>query len=98
MNVEAAPRVKAAHVDALDRAGLGALEARLALDVAQLVVEQLQPAAEANGHVRRHLRVLDGGLWGKETAQRQRHSLGDAEAGNEAHRDLTRGPARRRSP
>src|SRR5450759_3835432 len=98
MDVEAAPRVKAAHVDALDRTCLGALEACLAFDVAQLVVEQLQSAAEPDGHVWRGFRVLDRGLGGKEAAQRQRHSLGDAEAGNEAHRALTRGPARRRSP
>src|SRR5664280_1844484 len=98
MDVEAAPGVKAAHVDAFDRTGRGALEACLALDVAQLVVEQLQPAAEPDGHVRRSFGVLDRGLWRKEAAKRQRHSLGDAEAGDEAHRALTRGPARRRSP
>jgi hypothetical protein len=41
----------AAHVDAFDRAGLGALEAGLALESAELVVEQLQPAAEADRDV-----------------------------------------------
>ena len=46
MDVVATAGVHAAHVDALDRAGLGALEAGLALERAPLVVEQLQAAAE----------------------------------------------------
>ena len=46
VDVIAAARVHPAHVDALDRAGLGALEAGLALERAPLVVEELQPAAE----------------------------------------------------
>ena len=85
MGVEAALGVVAAHVDAFHRAGLGALEAGLALDVAELVVQQLQPAAEADGHVGPGLGVLDRGLRLEEAAQRQRHALRDAEARNEAH-------------
>ena len=46
VDVVAALRVDPAHVDALDRAGLGALEAGLALERAPLVVEQLEAAAE----------------------------------------------------
>ena len=89
MNVEPPPRVKPAHVDALDGAGLGALEARLALDVAELVVEQLEPAAEADGDVGGGLGVLDGRLGREEPAHGQRHALRDAEAWDEAHTALT---------
>ena len=46
VDVEAALGVHAAHVDALDRARLGALEAGLALERAVLVVQELQAAAE----------------------------------------------------
>ena len=53
VDVVAAARIDAAHVDAFDRAGLGALEARLALERAPLVVEQLQPAAELRRDVER---------------------------------------------
>ena len=46
VDVEAALGVDAAHVDALDRARLRALEAGLALERAVLVVQQLEAAAE----------------------------------------------------
>ena len=89
VGVEAVLRVVAAHVDAFDRASLRALEAGLALEVAKLVVEELEPSAEANRDVRGRFGVLDGGLRLEEAAQRQRHPLCDAQAWNEAHRALT---------
>ena len=86
MDVVAALRVDAAHVDALDRAGLGALEAGLALERAVLVVEELQAAAELDRDVRRHLGVLDRDRRLEEAAQGEGHALDEAEAGDEAHR------------
>ena len=53
VDVEAALGVDAAHVDALDGAGLRALEARLALERAVLVVQELEPAAELGRDVGR---------------------------------------------
>ena len=87
MDVVAAARVDAAHVDALDRAGLGALEAGLALERAPLVVEQLQPAAELVRRVAPVLRILDRDLGLEEAAEGQRHALRDAETRDEAHQD-----------
>ena len=57
VDVEAALGVHAAHVDALDGAGLGALEARLALERAVLVVQELQAAAELGRDVGRAARA-----------------------------------------
>ena len=85
VNREAAPRVAAAHVDALDGAGLGALEAGLALERAVLVVEQLQPAAVLHRDVGRHLRVADRDLRREELPEGQRHPLKDPHPGHEAH-------------
>ena len=85
MDVEAAPGVDPAHVDALDRAGLGALEAGLALERAPLVVEQLETAAELGRRLDPHLGVHDRDLRLEEAAERERHALRDAEARHEAH-------------
>ena len=71
VDVVAAARVDAAHVDALDRAGLGALEAGLALERAPLVVEELEPAAELVRDVEPHLGVHDRDLRLEEAAQGQ---------------------------
>ena len=89
MDVIAAARVDAAHVDAFDRAGLRALEAGLALDRAPLVVEELEAAAELVRDRGALFRVLDGDLGLEEAAQGERHPLGDAEARHEAHQGLT---------
>ena len=51
-------RVEAAHVDRLDRADLRALEADLALVLAERVVDQVEAAAPALRHLRALLRVL----------------------------------------
>src|SRR4029078_7005683 len=59
VDVEATLRVEPTHVDALDGAGLGALEARLALDRAVFVVEELEPAAELVGDVETHLAATE---------------------------------------
>ena len=88
MDVVAAAGIHAAHVDALDRAGLGALEAGLALERAPLVVQQLQAAPELGRDVEPHLRVHDRDLGLEEAAQGQGHALHDAEAGDEAHRPI----------
>ncbi|OGO56588.1 MAG: hypothetical protein A2V84_12860 [Chloroflexi bacterium RBG_16_70_13] len=85
MDVEAALRVEAAHVDALDRAGLGALEAGLALERAVLIVEELEAAPELGRDVGLLLRVADRRLRLEEAAQGQGHAPGDPEAGDEAH-------------
>src|SRR6185369_4011147 len=85
VDVEAAAGVDPAHVDALDGAGLGALEAGLALERAPLVVQQLEPATELWRRVAAILRVLDRHLRLEETAQGQRHPLGDTEARDQAH-------------
>jgi hypothetical protein len=89
VDVEAALGVHATHVDALDRAGLGALEAGLALERAVLVVEQLQAAAELGRDVGVLLGPHDGGLGLEEPPQGQAHAADQAHAGNEAHRTLT---------
>ena len=97
VDVVAALRVDAAHVDALDRAGLGALEARLALERAPLVVEQLQAAAELVRDVGRTSGYMTVTFGSKNRRRVRRHALDDAEAREEAHR----GPhaaRRRRSP
>ena len=88
MDVEPALGVHAAHVDALDRAGLGALEAGLALERAVLVVEQLEAAAELRRNVRLDLRVVDRGLRLEEAPQGQGHAADHADPGNEAHRTV----------
>ena len=85
MDVVAAARVDAAHVDALDRARLGALEAGLAFERAPLVVQQLQASAELRRDLVPLLGVLDRHLRLEEAAQGQRHALHDAESGYEAH-------------
>jgi hypothetical protein len=85
VDVEAAFRVDPAHVDALDRAGLRALEAGLALQRAVLVVEELQTAAEPGRIVGADLRVADRRLRLEEPPKRERHALHDAEAGDERH-------------
>jgi hypothetical protein len=94
MDVEPALGVHAAHVDALDRARLGALEAGLALERAVLVVQELEPAAEADRDVGRHLGVHDRCLRGEEAAQGQRHPLDHPEAGHEAVEQAHRTSAR----
>ena len=81
VDVVAALRVDAAHVDALDRAGLGALEARLALQRAVLVVEELEPAAELGGTSRRTSGYLIVAFGSKNRRSVRRHALDDAEAG-----------------
>src|SRR6185295_13928838 len=85
VDVEPATRVDTAHVDALDRARLGALEAGLALERAPLVVQQLQASAELRRDHVPLLRVLDRHLRLEEAAQGQRHALHDAESRYEAH-------------
>ena len=85
VDVVAAAGVHAAHVDALDRAGLGALEARLALERAVLVIEELEAAAELVRRIEPHLRVPDGDLGLEELAQGQAHPAHDPEAGDQAH-------------
>jgi hypothetical protein len=97
MDVEAALRVDPAHVDALDRAGLGTLEARLALQRAVLVVEELEAAAELVRDVRLDLGVLDRRLRLEEAAQGQRHAADDAEARDADHRKDLIADARWRS-
>jgi hypothetical protein len=87
----AALRVDAAHVDALDRAGLGALEAGLALERAVLVVEQLQAAAVLDRDVGVHLRVPDRHGRLEEAPEREGHALEEAEAGDHAHRPALTG-------
>jgi len=82
---EAAPRVGPAHVDALDGAGLRALEARLALERAVLVVEELEPAPVLRRDRRLHLRVPDGRLRLEEAAEGERHPPDEPDAGHEAH-------------
>ena len=66
--------------------GLRALEARLALERAPLVVQQLEPAAELVRDVEAHLRVLDRHLGLEEATKGQGHALDDAKAGDERHR------------
>ena len=95
VDVEATLRVEAAHVDALDRAGLGALEAGLALERAPLVVQELQPAAELRRDLGRILGVEVGHLRLEEPAQGQGHAADDAEAGDGAHRANLIGGSRR---
>src|SRR5204863_9650669 len=79
VDVIAAAGVDAAHVDALDRAGLGALEAGLALERAPLVVQQLQAAAVLGRDVGVLLRPHDRGLGREETP------LGHAYAAGNGH-------------
>src|SRR5437667_236202 len=88
VDVVATLRVDAAHVDALDRAGLGALEARLALQRPVLVVQQLEPAPELRRDVEADLGIADRRLRLEELLQRQGHAHGDAEPGESAHRGL----------
>src|SRR6185369_8672379 len=89
VDVVAPTRIDAAHVDAFDRAGLGALEAGLALDRAPLVVEELEAAAELVREGRALLWVLDGDLGLEEAAEGQPHPLDDTQARDEAHQGLT---------
>ena len=79
-------RVDAAHVDALDRACLGALEARLALERAPLVVQQLEAAAELVRDVETNLGIHDGDLRLEESPKGERHALDQAETRDKAHR------------
>ena len=90
MDVVAAARVDAAHVDALDRAGLRALEAGLALDRAPLVVEELEPAAE----LVRDRGALSSGylivtLGSKKRRRVSAMPLAMPRPGHEAHQGLT---------
>ena len=89
VDVEAALRVHPAHVDALDRAGLGALEAGLALERAVLVVQELEAAAELGRDVRVLLGPHDRGLGLEEPPQGQAHAADQAHARDDAHRTLT---------
>ena len=65
MDVEAALGVEAAHVDALDGAGLGALEAGLALERPVLVVEELEAAPELGRDVGSLLGVAGSSPWAR---------------------------------
>src|SRR5439155_3785745 len=97
VDVVAALRVDAAHVDALHRARLGALEARLALQRAVLVVQELQAAPELRRHLLPDLRVADRRLRLEEADEGRRHAPGDPETGQEAHA-LALSARPRRSP
>jgi hypothetical protein len=98
MDVVAALRVDAAHVDALDWAGLGTLEAGLALERPPLVIEQLEAAAELVRDVGLHLGVFDRRLRLEEAAQGERHALDDAEARGRDHEWCLMACSRRGSP
>src|SRR3954469_2619040 len=95
VNVEASLGVDPAHVDALDRARLGALEARLALQRPVLVVQQLEPTAVLGRVIGLDLGVLDRRLRLEEPPQGQRHPAEHPEAGYKAH-VTTPGPTSRR--
>src|SRR6185503_13970948 len=94
VDVEAALGIDAAHVDALDGARLRALEARLALQRAVLVIQQLEAAAEARRDVRGHLRVHHRGLGLEEPAQRQGHALDQAEPRDQSVEEAHARPSR----
>src|SRR5439155_19454502 len=66
-------RIEAAHVDRLDRADLGALEADLTLVLAERVVDQVQAPTPALRHLRALLGVLARHLWREQVAQGGRH-------------------------
>ena len=82
-------RVEAAHVDGLDRADLGALEADLALVLAERVVDQVEPSPPAVGDGRALLGVLARDLGREEVPERDRHALGDADSGEGHQRTLS---------
>ena len=86
MDVVPAAGVDAAHVDAFDRAGLGALETGLALECAPLVVQELEATTELVRDVEAHLGVHHGDLRLEEAPKREGHALHEAETGDEAHR------------
>ena len=87
VDVVAVAGVHAAHVDALDGAGLRALEAGLALQRAGLVVEQQEAAAMARRDRVDLFRVLHGRLEAQHVAEGEGHALDDARGpGTEAHR------------
>src|SRR4029079_19517795 len=98
VDVVAAFRVHPAHVDALDRAGLRALEASLALQRPVLVVEQLEAAAELVRDVEAHLGVPDRRLRLEEPPERQAHALDEADTGEPDHRRGLTSDGPRRSP
>ncbi len=75
-------RVEAAHVDRLDRADLRALEADLALVLAERVIDQVEAAAPSVGDVGALLGVLAGHLRREEVAEGGGHALGNAGPGN----------------
>src|SRR5947207_4191828 len=80
--------VEAAHVDRLDRTNLRALEADLALVLAERVVDQVESAAPALGHLRTLFGVLARDLGRKQVAQGGGHAGEDAAAGDR-HRSRT---------
>ncbi len=82
VDVVAVARVHAAHVDALDGAGGGALEAGLALEGAGLVVEQDEPAAVPRRDVVDDLGILHRDLGSAAPGGRRTHALDDAQAGD----------------
>src|SRR6185436_13790316 len=72
-------------VDAFDRAGLGALEAGLALERAVLVVQQLEAAAELGRDVGRLLGPANGRLGREEALEGEPHAAHEAHARDGAH-------------
>src|SRR5574338_501279 len=93
------PRTQASSISSCQRTGLRigradlrALKADLALVIAERVVDEVQPAAPALGHLRTLVGVLARDLRREEVLEGDPHALGDAGA-RESHRSMRLPPA-----
>ena len=82
VHVVAVARVHATHVDALDGAGLRALEAGFALECAGFVVDEDEPTTVARADLVDDLGIAHGEVRAKDLAHGEDHALDDGQPGD----------------